>query len=334
MHWVIHIGAPKTGSTAIQRFLQENRDRLSALGILYPDVSLRGYGHHDLAFLLGGGYPAWATPQDRPLATLAEELRKAVKGGGAQTVLLSSENFYLYPAPSALRGLLQSAGLSADDRISIVCYLRRQDEAHLSWYNQTVKAQGNHSDFATSMKRDHALWDYAERLKPWQAEFGKAAIQLRDYGATSSDDVRTDFLAAVGLSPASFDLPPIRPNGRINRDILDFQRLVNRLPLKIAQKRRFHKQLIALTEATAQSGLFDDTEFLSPAERGDLLERYRRSNRLVAQTFLNREELFPTDSETGAATIAEPSRTTSARKGLTPTKLVTIIKWLAFNRLS
>lgn len=331
MHWIIHIGAPKTGSTAIQRFLDENRERLAALGVLYPDVSLRGYGHHDLAFLLGGGYPAWATPQDLPLSELGEALRNAVKMAGTQTVLLSSENFYLYPAPSALCGLLRSAGMSAEDRISIICYLRRQDEAHVSWYNQTVKAQGNHADFTSSMRRDHALWDYAERLKPWQAEFGTQAIMLRDYGATTADDVRTDFLAAIGLSQASFDLPPIRPNGRINRDLLDFQRLINRLPLKVAQKRRYHKQLIALTEATGDSGLFDDMPFLSPSAQAALLESYGASNTLVARTFLNREELFP-----AAASAAKPAPTMAGgkRRGLTAAKLATIIRWLAVQRLS
>ncbi|WP_372398645.1 hypothetical protein ABMY26_18505 [Azospirillum sp. HJ39] len=330
MHWIIHIGAPKTGSTAIQRFLHENRDRLETLGVLYPDVSLRGYGHHDLAFLLGGGYPAWATPQDLPLSELGEALRNAVRTAGVETVLLSSENFYLYPAPSALRGLLRSAGLSAEDRISVVCYLRRQDEAHVSWYNQTVKAQGNHIDFTASMRRDHGLWDYAERLKPWQAEFGAQSIMLRDYGATSADDVLTDFLAAIGFSHASFDLPPIRPNGRINRDLLDFQRLVNRLPLKVVQKRRFHKQLIALTEATADSGLFDDTPLLSPSGRAALLESYGASNTLVARTFLNREELFP-----AAAPAAEPApaRAAGKRRGLTAAKLAAIVRWLAVQRL-
>jgi len=328
MHWFVHIGAPKTGSTAIQRFLYESRDRLSAQGVLYPDVSLRGYGHHDLAFLLGGGYPGWATPQDRPLAELGEALRDAVRAGGAETVLLSSENFYLYPAPSALRGLLQSAGLSPTDSISIICYLRRQDEAHVSWYNQTVKAQGNHADFSTSMTRDHALWDYAERLKPWQAEFGTQAIMLRDYGTTSPDDVRTDFLTAIGLSQASFELPPIRPNGRINRDLLDFQRLINRLPLRVAQKRRFHKQLIALTEAAGDSGLFDDTPFLSPSGQAALLESYSGSNRQVARTYLNREELFP-----AAAIRTGPTPAPGKRRGLTAKKLAAIVRWLAVQRL-
>ncbi|MCG5238990.1 hypothetical protein ACIU1J_31600 [Azospirillum doebereinerae] len=327
MHWIVHIGAPKTGSTAIQRFLFENREPLLACGVRYPDVSLRGYGHHDLAFLLGGGYPVWATPQDRTLAELGAALRDAVRAGGTDTVLLSSENFYLYPEPATLRGLLRSAGMEADDRVSIVCYLRRQDEAHVSWYNQTVKAQGNSAGFEASVRRDHGLWDYAERLKPWQAEFGTSALILRDYTALASGDVRGDFLTAIGLPHAPFALPPVRPNERINRDILDFQRLLNRLPLKVAQKRRYHKHLIALTAATAGDTVFDDTPFLSASQRAALVDSYAQGNASVARIFLDREDLF-------APVSVEDNEAPSARRGLTPAKLAFIVRWLIAHRLS
>lgn len=58
----------------------ENRDELGRLGLLYPDVSLRGFGHHDLAFLVSGGYPDWAAGQDRPLHMLAADLAAVARG--------------------------------------------------------------------------------------------------------------------------------------------------------------------------------------------------------------------------------------------------------------
>ena len=143
-HCFVHIGAPKTGSTAIQRFLFENREALRERAMLYPDANLRGYGHHDLAFLLSGGYPAWAIPQPKPLAEIAAELRAAGADHGG-SIVLSSENFYLFPAPTALRALLNSTGASIGRQIGIIVYVRRQDDAHESWYNQTVKAQGGDS---------------------------------------------------------------------------------------------------------------------------------------------------------------------------------------------
>ena len=46
---VLHIGGPKTGSTALQRTLFANRAALLERGFDYANVNLRGYGHHDLA---------------------------------------------------------------------------------------------------------------------------------------------------------------------------------------------------------------------------------------------------------------------------------------------
>jgi hypothetical protein len=327
MHWILHIGAPKTGSTAIQRFIFDNRDQLKSQGILYPDVSLRGYGHHDLAFLLGGGYPEWATGQDKPLAQLRSELKAAVQSSDAHTVVISSENFFIFPNPQNLLETLQEAGLQAHDQISIVCYIRRQDDAHMSWYNQTVKAQGNTLDFAASVRRDFDLWDYAERLRPWQDTFSEANFILHDYARFTREDIRVDFLQILGLSPQAFDLPSGRINERINRDILNVQRLLNRLPLRVANKRRYHKQLIELTAAAADKAVFDDSPFLSLADRQALVDAYAASNEATARSFFHRCELF------APVTPEEHANTGTAPRGLTLTKIGFTLNWLFNHRL-
>ena len=93
----LHIGAPKTGSTALQSFLFENRQRLADHGWVYPEVSLRGFGHHDLAFLISGGYPEWAIPQERSLDELTDDLIRLAAEN--PKLVMSSENFYLFPNP-------------------------------------------------------------------------------------------------------------------------------------------------------------------------------------------------------------------------------------------
>ncbi len=324
MRWVLHIGAPKTGSTAIQRFLFENRKALLDHGVQYPDVSLRGYGHHDLAFLLNGAYPKWATTQPRSLSDLGADLAETVKAGNADTVVLSSENFYLYPRPVEFHQLLLASGMRATDQVSIVCYVRRQDQACASWYNQTVKAQGNSDSFEMSLRRDRGLWDYAARLGPWRAEFGPSAVLVRDYEPFTIPpaDVRTDFLDVIGAPRGAFNTSGARTNERINRDILDLQRAINRLPLPPSQKRRFHRRLIALTASTADSGTFNDDPLLSPAQRDALVQSYATSNREVARTFLGRAELFdPVSAD-------EPSAAPWTRRGLTPAKIAVILKFL------
>src|SRR5262245_44821842 len=140
-HCWLHIGAPKTGSTAIQRFLTASRETLAARGCLYPQAACRARGHPDLAFLARGGYPHWATPQERDLDALVADLRNEIESSPQPNIVLSSENFYLLCPAEGAAALMRRIGF-APDRITVVAYLRRQDEAAMSWYNQAVKAQG------------------------------------------------------------------------------------------------------------------------------------------------------------------------------------------------
>lgn len=318
---LLHIGAPKTGSTALQQFLAANRARLRRGGLDYPDVSLRGHGHHDLAFLVGGGYPEWATPQDRPLRDLVRDLAAAAADSG--TVVLSSENFYLQPAPAGIARVLARAGIRARDT-RIVVYLRRQDEAHLSWYNQAVKAQGYTGTLAKNIAETGKLWNYALQLAKWAAVFGKDNLDVRVY-QDSDADIRRDFLRLAGLAEKGFKFPAEDTNSRINTEILEFQRRVNRLPLTPQQKRGAHKELIALTARTARARLFEDRPLLGVKERAAILARHAKGNETVARTYLKRKRLFD-------ETMPRGLPRTAAKTELSSEKLAYILGWLIAQR--
>lgn len=314
MDTTIHIGAPKTGSTALQQFLTENAGRLAQHGCLYPDVNLRGFGHHDLAFLLHGQYPDWATPQPRTLEALAEDMRRAVATQPRELVL-SSEDFYIFPAPGRLRAFLASNGARGNARV--VVYLRRQDEALVSWYNQIVKAQGYTGSMEDALRDYRDLWDYRARLAPWAEAFGRDALAVR---VLEKSDIRKDFLGILGLDMTGFSFASTSPNARINRDLLEYQRQINREPISAQEKRRFHKALIALTAATAQTKAFDDTPLLDPAARTRLLQDYAASNAAVARDFLGRDDLFP------APSVVQDQRSTWP--GLSSDKIARIETWI------
>lgn len=321
---ILHIGAPKTGSTALQKFLACNRNALTRLDWEYPDVSLRGFGHHDLAFLVGEGYPEWALPQERTYDELLRDLTSSV--AERPRIIMSSENFYLFPNPQGVSRMLGQAKFP-HETVKVVVYVRRQDDALVSWYNQVVKAQGYTGTIDDCIAENRELWDYASRLEAWSEVFGRDNLIVRPYQTKDlvEGDIRRDFLRLAGLSPEGFDWSEESINTRISRDVLEFQRLVNQLPLSPIEKRRFHKELIALTSATAMTGLFDDSPLLTTTQRREIVSAYADSNARVAKSYLGRERLFD------ESVSAEPVRP-GKRKGLSVEKLIYILSWILARR--
>ena len=324
----IHIGAPKTGTTFLQKVLTENRNLLLERGILYPGAHLRGYGHHDIAFLLSGGYPDWAIPQSRSLEELIAAL-KVEAADHAGPVLLSSENFYLYPDPEKLLKLLSDAALLKNRHPVVIVYLRRQDDAHESWYNQTVKAQGYTHTAQKSVESFFGLWDYRAELERWESVFGQQNLLVRPYEKSQfvGGSLLSDFAKQINLSLDGVIVSSAQVNTGLSRDILEFQRLVNTLPLDYPERRRFHRELIELTARTAGSGLFAEAPVLNLAVRQAILERYAEGNAQVAERYLGNSQLFTEKPQeyTGATT----------NPGLTTEKLARIMGWLIFkNTLS
>src|SRR5262249_23673915 len=112
-----------------------------------------------------------------------------------------------------------------------------------------------------------------------------------------------------------------RVNGRLNRDILEFQRLLNRLPLQPVEKRRFFRRLSDLSSQSRGSGLFDERPHLDAAKRCAILDSYAAANGEVARRFLGRDFLFPSP-------LPGPTAAASVATGLTVEKMAYIVGWL------
>lgn len=322
----IHIGAPKTGSTSIQSFCCANNKELKRRGILYPMGTVHGFGHHDLAFLLGGGYPNWAIPQDRSLSDLLQDLTVEVTEYEGD-ILISSEDFYIYTPPHGLLEALESIGITNRFKPVIIVYLRRQDDAHESWYNQTIKAQGYAHTIEDCLNLFYDMWDYHTQLKRWDDAFGKDNIKVRIYEGSSNGemDVRKDLLEILNIDPEHFHFTETVVNTRINRDILEFQRIINNLPMSPSQKRQYHKQLIELSAKSQFNGLFSDGPILSCQQRSEILERYSDSNQDVAERYLNRKILFKPKPR------LECEEKYSPYDGLSIEKIIYIFGWILLN---
>jgi len=287
----IHTGFPKTGTTFLQKFIASKRDDLAKAGILYPSSIMRGYGHHDIALLLNGDYPDWAIPQDKTLEQLFDELAEECQAFDGD-ILISSENFSLFPQPALLKDWIDRTELAKDREISLIFYLRRQDDLMESWYNQMVKAQGY------AGKPDQAIaqmdWmDYAAQIANWEEAFGPKTVKLYRYedALVQQGGLLSHFLNIIG--PALDHKDQLESGTVVNSslpwNLLEIQRLINKLPLSTVRKRMFHHDFMAL----AQKHGGKSYPSFNNQTRKTVMARFDAGNKRIAQTYFKEDELYP-----------------------------------------
>lgn len=223
MRTVLHIGMPKTGSTALQNCLRASRESLAAAGVLYPD-NPPGCGFNNHRLLVFGYTPFGRLP--RHVRRHAEYTRQNhretyreflghVAGQVAErqpeVMVLSSETLFRRPT-LRVRRALRAALLPQAERVDVAVYLRRPSDYYLSNLQQRLR---NSWDVGP-------LWvpPMAAILRGYAAAFGAEAVKPRlfERGALRDGDVVADFLAAwlpdqgidvEGLSRGKNDNPSV-----------------------------------------------------------------------------------------------------------------------------
>jgi hypothetical protein len=184
MRIVLHIGTPKTGTTAVQNFLFASRERLLALGILYPSTGLvtgDAYGarHKGLTHRQHDNVRRWRA------------FRAELDASPAHTAIVSCEAFWRYPERAS--SLRKKLGRQHD--VSVIVGLRRQDRFLASFALQ------NELPAAKVWSERRAAFDYFDALRQWEDGFGS----VRPFLYPEGGDAIGAFVSAAGLPPAVFD---------------------------------------------------------------------------------------------------------------------------------
>ncbi|MBN2700263.1 MAG: hypothetical protein ACPW60_12765 [Methylohalobius sp. ZOD2] len=274
MRIVLHIGTHKTGSTALQRFLYLNRERLLDQGWLYPRTGLKGTGHHPIAWRIRSG---GADVCREMLSALEKEAREV----GVQGILLSSEAFEFIRDVKALEPFCHR------DTIPLV-FLRRQDGYLESEYNQHVKMPSTR--YAFDIYRFYFRLDFSFRFNyrqlcdRWQKVAGDNCLHVINYDHclnTRRCEIFRRFLSRVGVQwRKAFVLPDDRTsNLSIPSRATIYLARINRLNLPLEK----HLQAI---KAVAQRFASDaEDSLLSLEERQLLCQRYQAGNHFVAKYY-------------------------------------------------
>jgi hypothetical protein len=201
----VHIGTHKTGTTSIQLFLHDHRQRLRASGIYVPTTGRVGPGHHNLA---------WEPRRDvrfDPGRGSLGELIAELRGVKERVAVISSEDFeYLVRWPRLLRKFhrtLMRAGWAPH----YVAFFRRPERYAPSLYGELQKhgLTMSYARFLMKIVRDgsftfHKDWyfcfDRKEFIAEWKRSTGCSPLCL-DYDETiGGEGVVSIFCRMIGAS--------------------------------------------------------------------------------------------------------------------------------------
>ena len=201
----LHIGSHKTGTTALQQSLHQNRVVLGACGADYVSAPTAAHLHSYLGPCASGALMPDGFKVLDPVG-----LAGRLASGDQDIVIAGSENFSFFFHKPQIAALHQALRPLFDD-IRIQCYLRRQDRHAVSHHQEGAKphrqAEGALWGHAPNALPDHTkgqdlYLDYDRRLALWAEVFGadKLDIRVYDRALLKDGDIFADFLALIGLN--------------------------------------------------------------------------------------------------------------------------------------
>lgn len=303
----LHIGFHKTGTSALQHYLWNNRALLRKKGINYPAIGLSGPTHGMLANCLRGepshdfvrrtkpmSYPGEFSPYAVPPGLSADVLYKsAVKNAERSRcpiTVFSSECFLEEIDPEDVASRL--VGRRHNTRI--VVYLRRQDYWIQSVINQIVKDRFLRFSGNLAHIPQMEQMDYLTILRRWEKAFGRSNLIVRVYekGQLVNDDIVDDFLSLLGLpTPAKGRRKSARTeNVSLHRDVVGILRETNALHVSPA----IHRLLLEALQPLSNLLLARDGEaglqLIAPEMRRELVNHFEEVNGEIARRYLGRSD--------------------------------------------
>lgn len=269
---LIHVGSPKTGSTALQNFLTANDAALSEKGVHFLKTGRRHISHNGLARDLRG------RGADQIWARIADEV---ATHPGAMS-LLSSEDYFSIPHANAFARDMPD-DLRAKTRVLV--YLRRQDAYLEAMYKQKTKNGRLHMTpraFAEALGME--LGDYGATVGAFGDAFGAENVEVRRFERASlkGGDILTDMLALYGLS----DTDPAfqRPTQPVNQTL---SRVVTEQMGALARNTKINVRELAREMVRDPNGIPRRSgDVFTRAERVQVMDMFAKTNAALMARFL------------------------------------------------
>ena len=276
----LHIGYPKTGTTAIQEFLYINRNKLRERGVLYPETGIEKYAHHQIPWVF--------THDKRSRKGLNESdiyngLQKELSCNPAvEKVLISSEGFIFGMQPEEAINIFRRDF----EKIKLIVYVRQPFRWIQSDYNQGVKGWRQltctfNEHLNTILAVKNSPMDFYQLLSKWASVFGWQNIIIRSYDVERSD-IAGGFLKILGVGDKyEFDRPErLDSNLRLGINQLELLRAINFMKPDKADRRWLLEQI----QDTGAGIKSENENFYCCVDRS-MLKRINKSNKKLLKYF-------------------------------------------------
>ena len=297
----IHVGHPKTGSTALQSFCGENRDLLSERGLSYPsmpDVLHSPNPDKNGLFLVSGltgasqpdPTPEQSALMQRCLDVIAREFETH------DSVLVSEEVVWIRMVNDMMFcwDVLTAHAREHRYTIKVIAYLRRQDIFAESRYKQRTRAGILSQHWESWVAHQAAtVLDYHAILERFARIVGTGNVVVRVYDRKllerDGGSLFTDFLGALGISGIGDFKPPERTKERTTS--CNFTACMYALNASPFRGERYLGNYfdLACTLTEQRRGQVPDMQMFSQSEARALMGQFEEGNDAIARDYLHRD---------------------------------------------
>lgn len=307
---VLHLGIPKTGSSALQVFCAQNRAAMLAHSLDYFELGeftlgtrgkiSAGNGAHLARSFLRPKGAAYKPDREQQLAALERQISAST----CETGLLSSEMF-VFAEDAALTELSQWLAARSIE-LRFFYYIREQVEFLSSSYIQQVKRHACTETAEQYILRVYPKIGHIKYSKFFDrlAKFtGPQQIICRNYDEARAFDhgVCDGFVETFGLDPAKLVFGETSVN--VSLDLIETQIM---LALNRFKPRMRFSDLLVENAARMGRRTVDLSHQLLSSETLERLETYYAAdNNRFARAYFNRDRLFA-PRHTGNGTLKQP----------------------------
>lgn len=290
----LHIGTPKTGTSAIQRFMAENRRLLKKKGYCYPDFKISFPGiwqNRNGHFLVHKIYDKKKNNLiEQENALVAKCLKKIFKAAEHYpNIVISDEGIWRASEKKerfweTLKEQLNEKGID----LKIVVFLRRQDLFIQSYWAQMVKETLTvpFSQYIAEGKYQNVMLDYNSYLNKIASVTGQENIIVRVYEKQPS--IIADFLESIQLEDdMKYKNTDLIQNISLSGICLEVKRFLNHMP-EFKEKSSYIVPL--LKEVQIESDHLRHGPLFLYDEQQKFLEKYAEGNSEVARQYLKKED--------------------------------------------